>query len=173
MSKTIGSVIVVAAHLILLSFFILPSGCSPPAKPLAALGVPVDFEVRWGSGGTHAEWGREEGTLNAQGDLVWVKSRGYGSDAVHEESRGHATKAQMDALWRAFGENRFFQLKKSYDNPFVNDGFSSFIAIAADGRSHSVAVSNTSQERFSKVMAALDEIRRSVIPEEQTEKTSP
>ena len=152
---------------------LLFSSCDPSSRPPAEVSPPADFEIRWGSGATHAEWGREEGTLNAKGELSWVKSRGYGQNASREEARGQASPEQILGVWRAINESRFFDLRKSYDNAAVQDGFSEFIAVTADGRSHSVSVLNTSQPRFSQVMKALNELVLSVVPGAPTKDDAP
>jgi len=149
-----------AASILFLMFI---CGCSPrreppsPAEPGVVL--PADLQIRWGSGATHAEWGRSEGTLNAQGEWVWVDSRGVGDNAVRDETRGQATPAQMAKLWRVIGKNRFFDLKESYADMDIQDGYSMFIAITANGKSHSVGVMNTSQKEFSKIIGVLNELR--------------
>ncbi|MBP7828319.1 MAG: hypothetical protein KA248_00230 [Kiritimatiellae bacterium] len=164
MNHRCGSLTAVAAGLVV--SLLLFSACDPLSRPPPETALPADFELRWSSGATHAEWGRKEGTLNAQGELVWVESRGSGDEATRTERRGQASREQLDALWRAIQEHRFFNLREQYSNPGVRDGFSSFIAVQAGGREHSVAVMNTRQERFSEVMKVLDAIRREVIPEE-------
>ncbi len=139
-------------------------GCSPqvepPAPAVSEAAVPADLQIRWGSGATHAEWGRSEGTLNAQGEWVWVESRGYGDNAMRDETQGQATQAEMAELWRVIGDNRFFDLKESYADMDIQDGFSEFIAITANGKSHSVAVMNTSQKNVSQVMGVLNKLRK-------------
>ena len=142
----------------------------PSTSGASESALPADLQIRWGSGATHAEWGRKEGTLNAQGELVWVESRGYGEDAMREESKGQATKEQMAALWRAIEDNRFFRLDEQYADTDIRDGYSKFIAITADGKTHSVAVMNTSQPQFSRVMDALNELRVSMVSETSAEK---
>jgi hypothetical protein len=119
---------------------------------------PTDLFVHWGGGATHAEWGREEGWLEADGTWRWEKTRGPRGEAPLKECRGQASPAKLAALWRAIQENHFFQLNTRYVDLSVHDGYSDFISVTANGITHGVSVSNTHEESFARAWKALYEL---------------
>jgi len=144
----------------------LSAGCGPAEKNPPPM--PVDFEVRWGGGSPHSEWGQEESTLTAQGDVIQVKSEGFGKKAKCGQTRGHVTRQQQESLWKLLHEQHFFKLQANYTDFRKIQGFTEFITIRANGRTNTVSVTDTAPESFAQILAALDQLRDAALAGQPT-----
>lgn len=142
--------------------------------PLA--GVPVDFEVVYGFGATHAERGRTTYTITADGVVVIEKSKGRGTipkrlpiarganyaaapketvppnPAPQPEVRQcKLTAGELAGLWKNIQDAKFFGLEKNYTNSHIMDGTSSYLTIKANGQEHSVTVINSQVKAYDQI----------------------
>lgn len=151
-----------------LGLALLGAGCQRELPQDDSTRSGVGLQVTYDHGATHAEWGRTRLTIQPDGKAEVVRSgRQYGRSAV---TNAFALSAEeMKQVSAAIEANDFFKLKESYENPWVNDGFSAFIRVEMDGKEHSVTVLNKSVDEFSAISRVLDELARVHTPEPSEE----
>lgn len=121
-------------------------------------GIPGDLSIIYGSGATHAERGRTTRRISADGVVVVEKSRRKPNGMERQKEYYQLTKAELQKIMRAIEKNDFFDLDKSYSNPRIRDGSSSYISVTMDNRTHSVSVINTSQKDFNEITSLINTI---------------
>ena len=128
--------------------FVFGSACLAEEKPVIPLeGVPSDFSLVYGTGATHADWGRTTYRISADGKVLHERSR----RSQRQKKEYLLTKEDMAAIISKIRERRFFDLEEHYANPKVHDGWSSYITVTMDGRKHGVSLRNMHQADFGAV----------------------
>jgi hypothetical protein len=133
-------------------------GLCVPSFGQESASVPQDLEIVYGFGATHAEWGRTTYRITADGVLTVEKTQGFGDAAKIERDRYVLTPDEIGQILRKIDETRFFRLKESYNNRRIMDGYSSFLSIRVNGKSHSVSVVNTSVKRYTHVAEVIEKL---------------
>ena len=108
--------------------------------------LPEDFEVYYSTGGCHAEWGRTNILIDAQGNGIYEKGSGALENGrfQNEEFRLAFRMGQEErlALLNEIEESGFFSLSGEYFNPDIVDGSCSSISVTRNGETKTVSVSN-------------------------------
>lgn len=121
-------------------------------------GIPEDLAIVYGSGATHAEWGRSTYRISADGKVLYEKTRGSRSAGSIQQEYYNLTKEELQFIINKIKDNRFFSLNEHYRNPKIRDGFSSYISVTMDKKTHSVSVMNTHQKEFNEISNLIDNI---------------
>ena len=121
-------------------------------------GIPEDLSIVYGSGATHAAWGRSTYRISADGKVVYEKTRGSQSAGSRKREYYQLTTEELQLIINKIKDNRFFSLNEHYSNPKIRDGFSSYISVTMDKKTHSVAVMNTQQKEFNEIRSLIDNI---------------
>jgi hypothetical protein len=145
----------------LLAFFVF---CLLPVAPIVSAeektdepqvkalpGIPEDFLLIYGTGATHAEWGRTTYKISADGKATREKTRGGRTTGTRKAEHYQLTRGELKLIIKKINVVHFFNLKEQYSNPKIRDGSSSFIRVTMDKQSHSVVVVNTSTRDFSEI----------------------
>ena len=115
-------------------------------------GVPKDFELVYGSGVAHADWGSTKYTISADGSAVKQRIKHFrDKDQNPEIKRCQLTAEELGGLWKEIQAVKFFRLKENYTNPRIMDGSSNFIYVKANGKEHTVSVMNTEVKAFDRI----------------------
>lgn len=133
------------------ALMLLLVGCTTPETPES---VPEDFQLKYQTGATHAEWGTYALRIYPNGSAIFNKS-------AYNYSRKDSiliTEKEMLDIYTVIVQNNFFQLKEEYMDPSIMDGGYSKITVNADGKEHTVTVVNTEQEQFNKLEDKINEI---------------
>ncbi len=139
------------AVLILVVFCALFSGCvQPPSEEL-----PADFELEYGSGAMHAEWGQYRLEMDSEGNAVFEKTAGIDQSKKYEFV---ASEAERKKIYDAAVVNGFFSLNDKYEDPTIMDGGWSEINIRANGETKTVTVYNSPQPQFEAVEAEISRL---------------
>ncbi len=136
--------------LILIIFCILFSGCIGPSEPPEEL--PEDFEIEYGSGAMHLEWGQYNLKIDNMGNAVFEKTQGTDLSRKYEFT---ANEAELKIIYGAVMINNFFSLDDQYEDPAIMDGGWTEISIKANGERKTVKLLNYSQRQFEKVEAKI------------------
>lgn len=122
-------------------------------------GIPQDLTIVYGTGATHAEWGRSTYMISADGKVVYEKTRGRQDAGGSRQKEYYSlTKNEMQSIIKTIRGNNFFSLNARYSNTKIRDGWSSFLSITMDQKTHSVNVSNTRQGEFSAIANVITNI---------------
>jgi hypothetical protein len=121
-------------------------------------GIPQDLAIVYGTGATHAEWGRSTYRISADGKVVYEKTSGRQSTGSKQKKFYSLTKEEMQLIVKKIRDNRFFSLNARYSNTKIRDGWSSFISVTMDQKTHSVSVMNTHQGEFSAIANVISNI---------------
>jgi|GEM_PF-2523452 len=154
----------------LIAAFVLGWGIVLPVSCQESAPAPKDLEIVYGFGATHAEWGRTTYRLTADGVMTVEKTQGYGDEAKSESARYALTPEELGQILRKIEEARFFKLKESYADNRIRDGYSSFLSIRMNGKTHMVSVMNKSVKRFDLVAETLEKITAAKIKAEGEKK---
>ena len=114
-------------------------------------GIPEDFLIVYGTGATHAEWGRTTYRISADGKATCEKTKGSRTKGTKKLEHYQLTKGELKLMIKKINDAHFSDLKEQYSNPKIMDGSSSYISVTMDKQSHSVVVRNTSQREFSEI----------------------
>ena len=142
---------------------------TPPASITPLPGIPKDFEVVYGTGATHAEWGRTEYRILADGSAKTEYTRMGQDKIIRKPQKGQLNAEQLSNLWKKIQDVRFFSLKESYQNSRIMDGSSSFISVRADGRHHMVSVINTKVKAFDQIADYIEQTVEAALKKQNEE----
>ncbi|MBU1930800.1 hypothetical protein KJ972_04790 [Candidatus Micrarchaeota archaeon] len=134
-------------------FAFLLVGCTQPPNPPGEL--PSDFEVSYGNGAMHLEWGQYNLEIDASGNAVFEKTRGISLSKKYEFT---ASKSERKKIFDAVVTNNFFSLNEQYQDPSIMDGGWSRIRITANGETKTVTMSNFYLESFDRVESQIGEL---------------
>jgi hypothetical protein len=130
--------------------------------------IPEDLAIVYGTGATHAEWGRTTYKISADGKVLYEKTRGSGTTGSRQQESRSLTKEELLLIIGKIQDNGFFNLNAHYSNPRIHDGWSSFISVTIDRKTHTVAIMNTSQKEFGEIASLISNLvdrKRSTKPE--------
>ena len=127
-----------------------------PAKALD--GIPKDLSIVYGTGATHAEWGRTTYRISADGKVSYEKTRGSRSTGSRQQEDYRLTREELQSIIAVIQDNGFFSLDNHYSNPKVHDGWSSYISVSMGNTSHTVAVMNIRQKEFAEIAGFITQI---------------
>jgi len=111
--------------------------------------IPNDLSIFYGFGACHAEWGRTEISIDANGlglyeegsgELLLEEGQKFENETFRKEFVLNETEL-LDLL-QEINKSGFYLLNDSYYNPEVQDGSCEGIAITKDNATKSVDVSN-------------------------------
>jgi hypothetical protein len=139
-----------------------PSSDSTPCGTIdsGAVTVPEDFEISCVSGPAHADWGgRKALAVTAKGEVTEKEGK-PGRPAPGEARMERVTTYRIspNRVKQIYGQVlacNFFELNTHYAASGIMDGSTESLRVRAGGREHSVSVSNTHVERFSRIVAVL------------------
>ena len=114
-------------------------------------GIPRDLAIVYGTGATHAGWGRTTYRVSADGRATYEKTRGVGSKGSREKKRYALTAEELTLIMNKIKDTGFFGLAESYADPKKRDGWSSYITVTMDGKTHGVSIRNIHQNEFDAV----------------------
>ncbi|MFH1438298.1 MAG: hypothetical protein ABIJ56_21495 [Pseudomonadota bacterium] len=119
--------------------------------------VPKDFELEylWGAGYQDGGASILKVEANGKANLLIVDD-----DGSRMETKFSLFSDELEKIYKALRENRFFKLKKQYRDYEVLDGGYSTITVTAGGRKHKVLVSNTSVEAYGSITKVIFEVLR-------------
>lgn len=90
-------------------------------------GVPKDFELVYGSGAAHADWGRTRYSISADGSAVKERTKNIRDEDQNPEIKQcQLTAEELGGLWKEIQAVKFFRLKENYTNSRIMDGSSNF-----------------------------------------------
>lgn len=120
------------------------SGCiSNPQKYSA---VPTDFEAIYSYGACHAEWGRTNIFIDANGSGIYESGSGiYENEKFTNQEFRKAfslNETELLELITSIEQTSFYSLNDYYSNPDIVDGSCSFISVTKNNVTKSVSVSN-------------------------------
>ena len=136
---------------LILILLVSVSGClnESSLQPMSEK-VPKDLDIVYGYGGTHAEWGRTEVRIDANGRGLYQSGSGsmrFDDEQrfEHEEFRKTFVLNEMEllALLVDLEKSGFYSLNDSYVNNEIMDGYSEFISITKNNVTKSVLILNT------------------------------
>jgi hypothetical protein len=111
--------------------------------------VPKDLFIFYGFGACHAEWGRTEVSIDANGQGLYEEGSGglkFEDGQKFENEIFRKTfvlnETELLGLLDDIEKGGFYNLNDSYHNPEVQDGGCEFIAITRSNTTKSVGVSN-------------------------------
>jgi len=131
-------------------------------------GIPEDLAIVYGSGATHAEWGRSLYKISADGNAVYEETRGRQSTVSRQQEYYQLTRGELQLIIKKIKDNRFFSLNEQYSNPKIRDGSSSYISVTMDKKTHSVSMINSYQKEFDEIAGLIVGIidnKKSIKPE--------
>ncbi len=133
---------------------------------LEKLKVPEDFYIVYSDGPTHAEWGADRSVAVFADGSYSIKESSYSRDERKEVIKVFSEgRIPIDAVRRIYAHVvgcKFFELKKNYWNPNVNDGSRELIRVVAQGKVHSVCTFYYRVQRFESIhFALINEVSRS------------
>ena len=141
-------------------------------KNVPAVEMPKDFQLKYGFGAVHADWGRSRYTINADGTLL-IESWGRmtGPNDPPKTATYILTSDEMRQLWEKIQKSRFFSLDEEYINRNVMDGSTAYIWVVANGKEHTVSVTNRAVKRFDQLADFISDLvsQKSSAAEKQTE----
>ncbi len=114
-------------------------------------GIPEDLHIVYGTGATHAEWGRSTYEISANGRVVYEETRGSRTGGSSQKKYYRITKKEIQHIVKQIRKNHFFSLNSRYSNPKIRDGWSSHISVRMDNQTHTVSVMNVSPPEFSAI----------------------
>jgi hypothetical protein len=121
-------------------------------------GIPKDLSITYGYGDTHAERGRTSYKISADGKVVYEKTSGSRSSGAKQQELYQLTQEELQLIIRKIKDNSFFSLNNQYRNQKIMGGFSSYISVTMDQKTHVVAVTNTHQKEFSDIAGMIGAI---------------
>jgi len=139
-------------------FVLLAVGCvSPPNPPELSGSVPSDLEVVYSYGACHAEWGRTNVVITADGNMVFESGSGSyrGGRFEIEDFREifRLSEGELLGLLNKIETSGFYSLRESYFNPDIVDGSCNHLSVTKNGQTKIVSVSNVEPpEGYSKVV---------------------
>ena len=145
---------------LLIASFLL-GGCLIGPDPVDEL--PEDFELHYGTGAMHAEWGVFYLEVDSQGNAVFTKTWGFDQE---EEHSFQASEEELLAIYNAALVNGFFGLQDEYRDPMIIDGGWEEITIKANGSSKTVKMQNYYVEAFSAVETEINRLIISKVGED-------
>ena len=114
-------------------------------------GIPRDLAIVYGTGATHAGWGRTTYKISADGSATYEKTRGVGSKGSREKKRYALTAGELMLIINKIKDTGFFGLEESYADPKKRDGWSRYITVTMDGKTRGVSIRNIHQKEFDAV----------------------
>jgi hypothetical protein len=126
--------------------------------------VPSDLEIAYSYGACHAEWGRTNIVIDAQGRGVYESGSGSLTDDgrfENEKFRKTFTLSEKELLDLLNGieKSGFYSLRESYFSPDIMDGGCESIMVSQDNSTKFVSLSNVnSPESYSKVAGMISAI---------------
>ena len=119
--------------------------------------MPKDFEMEyvWGAGYQFGGASILKVQPNGKANLLIV-----GDDESRSETKFDLFDDELEKIWAALRENKFFKLKEKYRDFEVLDGGYTTITITADGKKHKVLVSNTTVEAYGNITKVIFEVLR-------------
>jgi phosphoserine aminotransferase len=126
-------------------------GADSKVQVKALDGIPQDLAIVYGTGATHANWGRTTYRISADGKATYEKTRGMGSKGTREKKEYALTAEELTLIMKKIKDARFFSLEESYADPKIRDGWSSYLTVTMDGKTHGVSIRNTHQKEFDAV----------------------
>ena len=121
-------------------------------------GIPEDFAIVYGTGATHAGWGRTTYSISADGKVLYEKTKGSQIKGSRVQEQYRLTKEELQLIIKIIQDNGFFGLDKHYSNRKVHDGWSSYISVTVDKKTHSVGVMNTHKKEFDEIAGMIRNI---------------
>ncbi|NYZ77021.1 hypothetical protein H0O02_01760 [Candidatus Micrarchaeota archaeon] len=123
---------------------LLLSGCLNPPMSDA---VPEDLEITYSYGACHAEWGRTDIAIKADGSGVYESGSGMmiGDRFANEEFRKtfRLSETELLNLLNAIEKSGFYSLGDYYTDPNTIDGSCEYVSVTKNNSTKSVSVSNT------------------------------
>jgi hypothetical protein len=127
---------------------ILLGCCIGPPAPPSHDSVPPDLYIIYSDGACHAEWGRSEVIITADGNGISQSGSGSYEDGrfEEEESRLGFTLSEEELLFllNAIEGSGFYSLDDTYTDMSIMDGSCEYISVTADNKTKGVSISNTS-----------------------------
>ncbi len=147
--------------LISIALLVLFAGCVQ--QPELPAELPEDFEVEYGSGAMHLDWGYYTLKIDSGGSAVFEKLRGVDSSKRYSFS---VSEPERKKIYDSAMVNGFFSLNDNYEDLFVMDGGWSKITIRANGKSKTVNLQNYYLDSFEKVETEISTLILSKVGEE-------
>ena len=126
---------------------------------LEQLEVPEDFYIVHSRGPTHAEWGADRSVAVAADGSYSIKESSFSRDEQKEItkviSEGQISADAVKRIYARVVGCKFFELKKDYWNPDVNDGIRDVMRVSAQGKTHSVSTYYYRVRRFDSIHSVL------------------
>jgi hypothetical protein len=122
--------------------------------------LPGDLEISYSYGACHAEWGRTNIFIDAEGNGVYEKGSGPLENGRFQKEEFRKTfslsESERLSLLNEIEKSGFFSLRDQYFNPDVVDGSCSAIFVTKNKVTKSVSVSNSVRpEPYSKAAQAI------------------
>lgn len=121
-------------------------------------GIPEDLHIVYGTGATHAEWGRTTYEISADGTVVYEESGGRGNEGSRQTKYYRLTEKELQIIVRTIRENNFFGLNRHYSHPHIMDGWSSSVFVTLDHKTHSVSVMNFHKQELDAIACVIQSI---------------
>lgn len=143
-------------------FILIATGCIKPVEPSSS--IPEDLEVRYSYGACHAEWGRTNVVIDAQGNGVYESGSGsLTEDGRFENEKFRKTfklnESELLGLLSNIEKSGFYSLEDDYSNPGIMDGGCQSISVTKNNSTKMVSISNAeSPEAYSKVAELIGEV---------------
>ena len=138
---------------VLLVITISLCGCLSGVEPVSEL--PNDFELHYGTGAMHAEWGAYYLDVDSQGNAVFTKTWGFDQK---EEHPFQVSKGELLAIYNSALANKFFDLQDNYSDPSIMDGGWNEITLRANGYSKTVKLENYNLDAFTAVETQINRL---------------
>ncbi|MFC2157549.1 hypothetical protein ACFLT9_06900 [Acidobacteriota bacterium] len=126
---------------------------------LLQIEVPADFSLVYSGGPTHAEWGANRSVTVAADGSYSIKESTFSREEYKTVtkiiSEGRIPTEAVKRIYARVVGCKFFELKTSYWNQEVRDGFRETMYVVAQGKTHYVTTYYYRVQRFESIHSTL------------------